>query len=68
MSRIPSIDNLIPALYLKENSTQDFPRAVAAILGENAKRMSASTVVLTGIPAAGAPLFVCFVIGLWFLW
>lgn len=45
MRRIPSIDNLIPALYLKGISTQDFPRALAAILGENAKGLSASTVV-----------------------
>jgi transposase-like protein len=43
--RIPSIDNLIPVLYLKGISTNDFPAALAAILGENAKGLSASTVV-----------------------
>lgn len=45
MRRIPSIDNLIPALYLKGVSTGDFPTALAAILGEGAKGLSASTIV-----------------------
>jgi len=45
LRRIASIDNLIPVLYLKGISTGDFPTALAAILGENAKGLSASTVV-----------------------
>jgi len=45
MRRVPSLDNLIPALYLKGISTGDFTEALEAILGENAKGLSASTVV-----------------------
>jgi len=45
MRRIPSIDNLIPALYLKGISTGDFPRALSAILGEKAKGLSATNIV-----------------------
>lgn len=45
MRRVPSIDNLIPTLYLKGISTGDFTEALEAILGENAKGLSASTVV-----------------------
>lgn len=45
LRRIPSIDNLIPALYLRGISSGDFPRALSAILGENADNLSASTVV-----------------------
>jgi len=45
MRRIPSIDNLVPALYLKGISTQDFPTALSAILGDSAKNLSANTVV-----------------------
>ena len=45
MRRIPSPDNLIPVLYLKGISTGDFTEALEAILGENAKGLSASTVV-----------------------
>lgn len=45
LRKVPSIENLIPVLYLKGISTGDFPRALAAILGENAKGLSASTVV-----------------------
>ena len=45
MRRIPSIDNLIPALYLRGISTGDFPNALSAILGEKAKNLSANTVV-----------------------
>ncbi len=45
MRRIPSIDNLIPTLYLKGISTGDFTEALSAILGENAKGLSANTVV-----------------------
>ena len=45
MRRVPSLDNLIPTLYLKGVSTGDFTEALEAILGENAKGLSASTVV-----------------------
>jgi putative transposase len=45
LRRIESIDRLIPTLYLKGISTGDFPAALEAILGENAKGLSASTVV-----------------------
>ena len=45
MRRVPSLDNLIPVLYLKGISTGDFTDALSAILGENAKGLSASTVV-----------------------
>ena len=43
MRRVPSLDNLIPTLYLKEISTGDFTEALEAILGEKAKGLSAST-------------------------
>jgi putative transposase len=45
MRRVPSLDNLIPTLYLKGISTGDFTGALEAILGENAKGLSASTIV-----------------------
>jgi transposase-like protein len=45
LRRIPSIDNLIPVLYLKGISTGDFPQALAAILGESAKGLSATNIV-----------------------
>jgi transposase-like protein len=45
MRRAASIDTLIPALYLKGISTDDFPTALEAILGPQAKGLSASTVV-----------------------
>lgn len=45
LRRIPSLDNLIPTLYLKGISTGDFSEALSAILGENAKGLSASTIV-----------------------
>ena len=45
MRRVPSLDNLIPTLYLKGISTGDFTEALEAILGENAKGLSASTIV-----------------------
>jgi len=45
MRRVPALDNLIPVLYLKGISTGDFTDALSAILGENAKGLSASTVV-----------------------
>lgn len=45
LRRVASIDNLIPVLYLKGVSTQDFPDALAAILGDSAKNLSANTIV-----------------------
>ena len=45
LRRIPSIDNLIPALYLKGISTNDFGPALSAILGEGAAGLSAANVV-----------------------
>jgi putative transposase len=45
MRRTPSLDNLIPTLYLKGISTGDFTEALEAILGENAKGLSSSTIV-----------------------
>ena len=45
MRRAPSIDALVPTLYLKGISTDDFPAALEAILGPNAKGLSAATVV-----------------------
>ena len=45
MRRAPSIDTLVPVLYLKGISTDDFPAALEAILGPQAKGLSASTIV-----------------------
>lgn len=45
LRRIPSIDNLIPALYLKGISTGDFTRALSAILGEDDQGLSATNIV-----------------------
>ena len=45
LRRMPSIDALIPVLYLKGVSTGDFSEALAAILGPNAAGLSASNVV-----------------------
>ena len=45
LRRIPSIDNLIPALYLKGISTNDFPAALTAILGQGASGLSAANIV-----------------------
>ncbi len=45
LRRVPSLDNLIPTLYLKGISTGDFTEALSAILGENAKGLSANTIV-----------------------
>jgi hypothetical protein len=40
MRRAPSVDALIPALYLKGISTGDFSEALAAVLGEGASGLS----------------------------
>ena len=45
LRRSKSIDELIPWLYLKGISSGDFPDALQAILGENAKGLSANVVV-----------------------
>jgi len=45
MRRVPSLDALIPCLYLKGISTGDFAEALAAILGPQAKGLSATNVV-----------------------
>ena len=45
LRRIPSINNLIPALYLKGISTNYFPAALAAILGEGAAGLSPANIV-----------------------
>jgi transposase-like protein len=43
--KFTSIDAVIPALYLKGISTLDFPKALEAILGENAKGLSPTNIV-----------------------
>jgi len=45
MRRVPSIDALIPALYLKGVSTGDFSEALTAILGEKAAGLSPTNIV-----------------------
>jgi hypothetical protein len=45
MRRVPSLDALIPALYLKEVATSDFPEALSAILGDSAKGLSPTNIV-----------------------
>ncbi|MCD6129961.1 MAG: transposase, partial [Deltaproteobacteria bacterium] len=45
MRRIPSINNLIPVLYLKGISTGDFSSALSAILGKNTKGLSPANIV-----------------------
>ena len=43
--RVPSIDALIPALYLKGISTGDFSKVLESILGKNATGLSATNIV-----------------------
>jgi len=45
LRRIPSIDNLIPALCLKGISANDFGAALSAILGKGAQGLSPSNIV-----------------------
>lgn len=45
MRRVPSVDALIPVLYLKGISTGDFSEALEAILGPNAIGLSATNIV-----------------------
>jgi len=44
MRRTPALEALIPILYLKGISTNDFPEALSAILGPDAAGLSASTI------------------------
>jgi putative transposase len=45
MRRTPSVEALIPVLYLKGISSGDFTEALAAILGEKASGLSATNIV-----------------------
>jgi putative transposase len=45
LRRVPSVDNLIPCLYLKGISTGDFSQALSAILGDQASGLSATNIV-----------------------
>ena len=45
LRRFPSIDNLIPTLYLKGLSTNHFTTALTSILGEGVKGLSATNIV-----------------------
>jgi transposase-like protein len=45
LRRFPSIDNLVPTLYLKGISTNDFTTALTSILGEGVKGLSATNIV-----------------------
>jgi putative transposase len=45
LRRIPSVDNLIPILYLKGVSSGDMSEALASILGSDAAGLSATNVV-----------------------
>ena len=45
LKKTKSIEELIPWLYLRGISTGDFPQALEALLGENAKGLSSNTVV-----------------------
>ena len=45
LRRVPSVDNLIPVLYLKGISSKEFLKALSSILGEQAKGLSATNIV-----------------------
>lgn len=45
LRRVPSLENLIPILYLKGVSTSSMAAALAPLLGSNAAGLSATTVV-----------------------
>jgi len=45
LRRAPSIEALIPTLYLAGVSSNNFPRALESILGEEAKGLSAASIV-----------------------
>lgn len=44
LRRTPTLEGALAVLYLKGISTNDFPTALAAILGESAKGLSATTI------------------------
>ncbi len=45
LRRIPSVDNLVPVLYLKGISTNDFATALESILGKGVSGLSATNIV-----------------------
>jgi putative transposase len=45
LRRVPSVDNLLPVLYLKGVSSKQFVSALESILGEGAKGLSATNIV-----------------------
>lgn len=45
LRRVPSLENLIPVLYLKGISTSAMPAALAPLLGSNAAGLSPATIV-----------------------
>jgi putative transposase len=45
LRRTPSVEGLVSALYLKGISTNSFPEALEALLGENAKGLSPTNIV-----------------------
>ena len=45
MRRAPSIDAVIPALYLRGISTSNFQEALEAIMGKDAKGLSATNII-----------------------
>jgi transposase-like protein len=45
LRRTPSVESVVSALYLKGISTNNFPEALEAILGENAKGLSPTNIV-----------------------
>ena len=45
LRRMPSVDKLIPFLYLKGISSNDFSQALTAILGEGVKGLSPTNIV-----------------------
>ncbi len=45
LRKVPSVDNLLPVLYLKGVSTNGFQDALASILGEGAKGLSAANIL-----------------------
>jgi putative transposase len=45
MRRVPSLEALVPTLYLKGISTGDMQEALEAILGKNAKGLSSANIV-----------------------
>ena len=45
LRRSPSLDELIPWLYLKGISTKDFGEALKALVGDQARGLSANTIV-----------------------